>query len=231
MNMPSPVQKQIGPLRCVVVPGTPEGPVLVMCHGYGADASDLVSLAFQVDTPAGTTWIFPEGPLELQFGPGFVGRAWFPLVAEEIARLAALGKASSFSEVVPPGLSEARGMLAGLIRELERPAGLITLGGFSQGAMLAADLFLRSEEAFAGLLILSGTLICRADWEGAARARKGAEFFQSHGLSDPVLPYANAEALHALLSAAGLSGELLTFPGGHEIPFTVAQQLGRYLLR
>lgn len=229
--MISPVRKHIGPLECVVVPGEADGPVVILCHGYGADASDLASLAFHVASKPGTTWIFPEGPLELSFGPGFRGRAWFPLVAEEIARLAALGQKASFAEVVPPGLVEARAKLIGLIDALGKPHASITLGGFSQGSMLATDVYLRTADPFAGLVILSGTLICRAEWKEAAVARRGKEFFQSHGLRDPVLPYSNAEALNGILREAGLVGNMLSFPGGHEIPQNVVDKLGEYLLR
>ena len=49
----------------------------------------------------------------------------------------------------------------------------------------------------------------------------------AHGRSDPLLPYAAAEDLRALLSDAGLNAELVGFEGGHGIaPQVLAKMAG-----
>ncbi len=221
----------LGSLEALIVDGAPDGPCVVLCHGFGANAYDLAPLAENVKSRPGTTWVFPQAPLEFPIGPGMKGRAWFPLVAEELARLIASGQKVTFSEVIPPGLAPAREKLAALVSALGRPPEKVTLGGFSQGAMMATDLFLTANDPFAGLAILSGTLIAQSEWRAKAPARKGSQFLQSHGTFDPVLPFDNARRLESLLREGGLTGEFVTFSGGHEIPPGVLKKLGEYLTR
>lgn len=227
----NPRQTKLGSLDALVVDGTHGGPCVILCHGFGANAFDLLPLASNVKARPGTTWIFPQASLSFTIGPGMQGRAWFPLVAEELARLVAAGKNVTFADVVPPGLAPARGQLEELIRSLDRSADLITVGGFSQGSMVATDVFLSAPNAFAGLVILSGTLIAREEWARKAPARRGSQFLQSHGTMDPVLPFDNARRLETLLRESGMSGEFISFAGGHEIPQGVLKKLGQYLTR
>lgn len=226
----SPELTRIGDLEAVRVQGS-GGSCIVLCHGFGANAFDLAPLSAHVKARPGTTWIFPQAPIEFAIGPGMSGRAWFPLVAEELARLVAGGQKVTYSQVVPPGLAPAREKLESLINSLPFPRDQISIGGFSQGAMMATDLFLRSTELFAGLVILSGTLICEEEWKALAPAKSGFQFFQSHGMYDPVLPFENAKRLEGLLRDAGLSGEFVSFQGMHEIPEGVLKRMTNYLLR
>jgi len=48
---------------------------------------------------------------------------------------------------------------------------------------------------------------------------------QSHGREDPLLPFANAEALRDLLVEAGAKVDFLPFSGGHAIPFEAVDRL------
>jgi phospholipase/carboxylesterase len=84
--------------------------------------------------------------------------------------------------------------------------------------MLTTDLALRLEEAPAGLAILSGTLTDEPSWTRLAARRQGLRVVQSHGRQDPILPYANAEALRDVLKGAGCDVTFLPFAGGHTIP-------------
>ncbi|MBL8021453.1 MAG: esterase [Leptospirales bacterium] len=226
----NPELTRIAELEAVRVQGSGDT-CIVLCHGFGANAFDLAPLSAHVKARPNTTWIFPQAPLEFAIGPGMSGRAWFPLVAEELARLVASGQKVTYSQVVPPGLASAREKLEGLIEALPFPRERISIGGFSQGAMMATDLFLRSTELFAGLIILSGTLICENDWKTLAAAKAGFQFFQSHGMYDPVLPFENAKRLEGLLREAGLSGEFVSFQGAHEIPEGVLKRMANYLMR
>jgi phospholipase/carboxylesterase len=94
----------------------------------------------------------------------------------------------------------------------------LVLGGFSQGAMLACDLALRTERPLAGLAILSGTLIAKSEWAPLAPKRAGLRALVSHGQSDPILPFGQAERLRDFLSGAGLDVKWIPFRGQHEIP-------------
>ncbi len=105
------------------------------------------------------------------------------------------------------------------------------LGGFSQGAMLATDVALRLEEAPAGLIIWSGTLISEPEWRKRAPARRGLGVFQSHGRQDPLLPFLRAVALRDLLIEAGLEVDFLAFDGEHTIPLEALERTADFLVR
>ena len=103
------------------------------------------------------------------------------------------------------------------------------LGGFSQGAVVATEMALQAKKNIAGLMILSGTLINEKAWSSLCTSKKGLPFFQSHGKSDPLLPYKRAERLESILEKGGLVGSLNGFSGGHEIPPATLEQMRSFL--
>jgi phospholipase/carboxylesterase len=207
------------------------GPLVVLMHGYGAPGTDLVPLWRALSVPKDVRFVFPEAPLELGFG----GRAWWPIDMLRLQDRFTRDGAARLIDEVPAGIDEARAALLGLLDALERdfaaPASKTVLGGFSQGAMLATDTVLRSDRPFAGLTVLSGTLVSHAQWLPLMPARKGLPVLQSHGRADPVLPFAVAEQLRDELTGAGLQLEFIPFNGGHGIPGPVLEGLSRQILR
>ncbi|MBP6740768.1 MAG: esterase [Leptospiraceae bacterium] len=222
-------QRKIGNLNCYEVKGKEGGPVTVLMHGFGANAQDLLPLHQYIKAPSGTNWYFPDAPMEMDMGAGFQGRAWFPLMASAIDHVAKYGM--NFANLHPPGLDKANEEIMKMLEDLKTPMEKITLGGFSQGSMLATDVTLRLTENTNGLIILSGTLICQSEWSVLAKNKSKIQFFQSHGTEDPVLIYQNGKNLEALLRENGMSGEFVSFNGGHEIPDKVLKRLSQYLLR
>ena len=95
--------------------------------------------------------------------------------------------------------------------------------------MIAADVALRLPEPPAALCIWSGTLLCEAVWRAQAEARGTLRIFQSHGRTDPILPYAAAEWLRDLLTESGLEVEFLEFPGVHTIPAEAVERTAAIL--
>ena len=230
-------EEWIGGLRTWVRGGTDgkgggRGPLVLLLHGFGAPGDDLVSLFDVLNVPAGTRFVFPEGPLSLSFGP-MDARAWWLI---DMARMQAdrmAGRVRDLSQDIPKGLAPARETMLAFIKEVERQFGAdprrTVLGGFSQGAMLACDVMLRTTQPYAGLIQLSGTLLAAQEWIPLLHKRKDLLVFQSHGMQDDILPYVGAERLRDTLSHGGLSIEWHSFRGGHEIPTKVLQRLGPFI--
>lgn len=222
--------RKLGRLKCLEsVSDATNAPWVILFHGYGADAADLASLTDLIPTQTPLNYLFPQGPMEVPIGPGWTGCAWWNIDMAAIQRDISMGVERDTSDQTPEGLSQARSMALGMVEALGVPWDRIVLGGFSQGAMLAVDVALNAPAPPAGLAILSGSLINKSEWKNLAPGRKGLSFFQSHGRSDLVLPFKNAQRLETLLTQAGLSGKLEVFEGAHEIPATVIARLGSYL--
>jgi phospholipase/carboxylesterase len=208
----------LGPLRVHAAGGSDgrgggEGPAILLCHGYGAPGDDLVSLARVIDAGPGVRWFFPEAPRTV---PG-AGRAWWPL---DMARIQAM-------------------MMRGdprVIAALETERGVtrdrLILGGFSQGAMLTTEIAIHASRPFAGLAVLSGNLLSAERWiEAIKSSGPSIHAFVAHGRRDPVLPFAGAEALRAMLEKAGASVEWVAHGGQHEIPPPVVTGLAAFARR
>ncbi|MXX10038.1 MAG: hypothetical protein F4201_07695 [Nitrospira sp. SB0677_bin_15] len=212
--------------------GGGNGPLVILLHGFGAPGDDLVALWRMLRVPDDVRFMFPVAPLTLDQGL-FDGRAWWMLDMDLLARQTAQGRRRDI-DAVPDGLTAARERVLAMLDDFDRHEGLprdrTFIGGFSQGAMLACDTVLRSPRGFAGLIILSGSIIARPEWEAQWPARKGLPVFQSHGTDDPILPHDVAIQLKDSLLAHGLPVTWHEFRGGHEIPFPVLEQLGLFLV-
>src|SRR5215510_12315772 len=162
------------------------------------------------------------------------GRAWWEIDLDRISAARSPQAIRRLSQHTPEGLIPARRAILGLVEELARQGGgavsRMVLGGFSQGAMVTTDVALRLEEAPAGLLIFSGSLICEPEWRKRAPSRRGLEVFQSHGTQDPLLPFERAVALRDLLIEGGLDVDFLSFPGVHTIPAEALQRAADFLV-
>jgi len=229
-------RQRFGTLDCVVVDGdgaSADAPVCVFLHGFGAPGDDLVGLVPYLKVPRGTRWVFPAAPLELD---GLYGdaRAWWMIDLDRLQRELSRGAVDRAAEL-PEGLPAARAALIGALDEIRATLGVpddrVVLGGFSQGAMLSLDVALHTERAFAGLVLMSGTLIAEPEWAPRMPARKGLRVVQSHGTHDPLLPFAVAERLRDLLKGAGLDVTWVPFRGQHEIPPPVLAAAGEFIGR
>jgi phospholipase/carboxylesterase len=204
---------------------------VVLLHGFGAPATDLVGLTTALELP-GVEFVYPGG-LHALGGPFGSGRAWWPIDFEALDRAKHRRDVAGLERARPPGLDEARAALAEALTVLEQEHGMdprrLVLGGFSQGAMLACDFALRSELPLAGLVLLSGMPIALDEWRLLLPKRRGLPVFQSHSPDDVVLPFELAERLGGALSEAGLEHQFVAFRGGHGIPLPVTEGLRAFL--
>ncbi|MFP5519113.1 MAG: alpha/beta hydrolase [Bdellovibrionia bacterium] len=221
--------RQLGKIQCLEVLNDEDAPWIILFHGYGADASDLFSLHEYIQTQKEFNWLFPQGILEVPIGMGWTGRAWWNINMQAIEEAASRGETRDMSQEKPAGLEKAENLALEMIRQLKVPWEKIILGGFSQGAMLATQLYLKAPTHPAGLVILSGTLLNQEEWKGAVTQRQGQPFFMSHGTQDSILGIKQAQQLESLLTMGGLKGSLLSFRGGHEIPVPVLRGVSQYL--
>jgi phospholipase/carboxylesterase len=210
--------------------GGGDGPLVVLLHGFGAPGDDLAPFWRVIDAPPGTRWAFPAAPLALD---GTGGRAWWMIDIEQRIRAAERGDLDRLTHEVPEGLAHARERVVAVLDALEkelRPSHLV-LGGFSQGAILSCDVALRTRRRLAGITLLSGTLVAKDDWAALTSQRAGLPVFQSHGASDPLLPFPQAETLRNMLREGGADVTWVPFRGGHEIPAAVVDALGPWMRR
>jgi phospholipase/carboxylesterase len=209
------------------------GPLVVLLHGYGAPGDDLVPLQQVLDVPSEVRFAFPEASLSPPELAMYGGRAWWQIDVMALQRAAAAGRARDRMQETPVGLPEARqqvdAMLDALTSELEVPADQLILGGFSQGAMLALDVALHSSRPLAGLILLSTTFLNRDVWQPLMAARMSVPVLQTHGTQDPLLRFDIAVELRDVLQAAGSKVEWIEFRGGHELPRSVLEAVGRFI--
>ena len=213
---------------CSVGPpaGEPAEAAAVICHGFGAPGSDLVGVAGSLlsaePSLVGRVRLhFPEAPLDLgPYGlPG--GRAWWMLDQARL-NLPPAARVDALRNERPGDADALRERFDAAIESLLSSDGLpperLLVGGFSQGAMLATDYALRSERGLGGLVIWSGAMVAVDEWGPWAGRCPTRRVFQSHGTSDPILPFAAGEALRDTLTAAGHDVRFARFDGGHAIP-------------
>ena len=217
-------------------PRLQEETTAVLLHGFGASANDLIGLAPHLGIAR--HWLFPHAPAELVVYGMQYGRAWFPRDAATMERAVAGEFFTQRRALQPPGLTQsARELHAALTEQVPDLGGLI-LGGFSQGAMVTAEyLRLALVEGWPlprAALLFSGSLIAEAWWDRLETPDPRAAdcpIFQTHGRSDTVLPYEDAEALAGVLRRAGFDVTWLETAEGHTIPeraiSTAAQVLQR----
>jgi phospholipase/carboxylesterase len=178
----------------------------------------------QLDVPHGVSFAFPAAPVDLAelLGRQYAGaRAWW-MIDPATLDAATRGERPDRSHLVPEGLVEARAAVQGVLDELStlleaKPEQTI-LGGFSQGAMLSLDVALHRAKAPAGVILMSGTLIARDEWQPLLPKLHGVPVLQSHGRTDPLLGFGIAERLRDLLKGAGADVRWVEFAGGHTIP-------------
>ena len=229
--------ERLGNLSAIVCGGDDghgggRGPVLVLLHGFGAPADDLVDLADSIPIPSGMRLVFPGAPLELpQLGPS--ARAWWMVDLLELQIGFPGGHAARVFESEPSGLAAAREQIGMALDVLEQrypsPAGGTILGGFSQGAILAADVAFRTSRPLGGLVLLSGMPVALSRWKPGMLTRQSLPVFHAHGRQDPLLPFGAGERLRDALHEAGLVSRWHPFDGGHGVAPSVCEALGTFL--
>lgn len=215
--------RSCGPLKAIEFFENPDGKWIILFHGYGADASDLAGLKDHFTFQPQCNWLFPNAPHEVPIGPGWTGRAWWTICMSELT------PDLDWTNLRPPGMDQAVATVQKMMASMKFEWKNVIIGGFSQGAMLATEVFLKAPETPAGLLCLSGTLLSEKIWEEHAPKRKGSTVLISHGEMDQVLPSRGSQRLQKFFEKHEIKTQYVSFSGAHEIPLQVLRKMDTYI--
>jgi phospholipase/carboxylesterase len=190
-------------------PSAPARARLVLLHGWGADAGDLMPLGQSLAEAIAT-------PLELvalqapQLQTQGSGRQWYGLFPADWAAV--------------PAAVEALKERINNLSSGEIPVEATVLLGFSQGGAMAVA---------AGCdLPLAGLIACSAyphpNWQAPVIR---PPVLLLHGRNDDVVPYSAAVALNNDLSQGDQTCDVFSFDNGHAIPVSAQAEIKKALKR
>ncbi|WP_430686166.1 alpha/beta hydrolase [Leptolyngbya sp. AN02str] len=196
------------PLQALSIPpangASPHG-LLVILHGWGANAQDVAAVASYLTLPADQL-LFPNGPHPYPYMPS--GRVWYNFPPEY-----------QFDELPnveqQADLQQSRKLLMEWMLSLESTTGVpldrTVLAGFSQGGAMTMDV--GTQLPLAGLMVLSGYL------HGALSPMAGrrSPVLMVHGRQDMVVPVAAAHHAKQTLTDLGFAVDYHELDMGHEI--------------
>lgn len=172
---------------------------MVLLHGRGASAGDILTIADELEAPD-VAFLAPQA----------AGYTWYPnRFIEPVARN-------------EPWLSSALGLVGGLmarVAEAGIPAERTLVLGFSQGACLTLEYVARNPRRYGGVAGLSGALIENGDaprsYEGSLA---GTPVFLGCSDVDPHIPEGRVERSAALLRDLEADVTVRLYPGlGHTV--------------
>ncbi len=193
-------------------------PVVILMHGYGASMADLASLSPAI-SPAGYVFIYPNGPLEVQIGPGMMGYSWTPRG----------GSDSQHDAVRTDEMLE--DLFEDVIQGYDVAPGDMVLGGFSQGGMMTYRMGLPNPERFAGLIILSGKVSEPETVRPRLPKDRSQPIFVAHGTSDAMISVEDARESLEFLEGEAYAPEYHEYSMGHEITQELLDDLVPWLKR
>lgn len=200
---------------------------LVLLHGFASSPQEWLPFVATIRRPPATHLVFPEGPDVQADGRG---RGWWPL---DLASHRDGTGLPDLSRTRPAGLAAAAARVETLLEEITtrvggRP-GDVVLGGFSQGAMVSAEIAFRSDTPLKALILLAPTVIDEPSWRDGIPLRRGLPVFIAHGRQDEVLPFSASARLAETLRTAGLTVTWVPFDGAHDIPRPIVDALSEFL--
>jgi predicted esterase len=186
--------------------------VVILLHGRGASARDILSLSASLSDNEHLAWLAPQAE----------GGSWYP-----------------YSFLAPreenePKLSQALQTVQSLV-EVAESAGFgrerILIGGFSQGACLSTEFVATHPAKYAGVLAFTGGLIGPLGSDvSKVGLLHGTPALLASGDPDPHVPWSRVEETAAVFEEMGAEVLLRRYPGR---PHTIGPEeleLGRALV-
>lgn len=184
---------------------------IIWLHGLGADGEDFVPIAEEMNLPVAVRYIFPHAPqMPVTINGGFVMRAWYDIVAADIA-----------AQQDSAGISASQAAIEALIAQ-ETARGIATeniyLAGFSQGGAIALHTGLRYQSKLGGIIALSCYLpMAKTLAQEASPASRHTPIFMAHGRNDPIVPYTRGQASANVLIKQGYQLEWHEYAMQHSV--------------
>jgi predicted esterase len=158
--------------------------VMILMHGRGATAEDILSLSTHLAHP-GLAFLAPQAEGYTWYPNRFI----FPVEQNEPYLSAGLKK---IDEIVKQ------------VEKLGIPSEKIFIGGFSQGACLASEYVIRNPKRYAGLLVFSGGYIGPLNVKRESQGDlKSTPVFIGCSDVDPHIPLQRVHETTALLKTMG----------------------------
>jgi phospholipase/carboxylesterase len=183
---------------------------IIWLHGLGADGSDFVPVAYELNLPIGVRFIFPHAPImPVTINNDHKMRAWYDIYS-----------LSSHSKTDVQGIQKSVAEVKKLIeREVERGMETtdILLAGFSQGAAIALSCGITYNNSLGGIIALSGYLPLANEVLKNNKFNTHIPIFLAHGTEDPIVPYALGKATYLALKEAGLEIDWHSYAMGHSV--------------
>ena len=174
---------------------------VVLVHGRGASAADILSLAEEMDRPE-FAYLAPEA----------AGHAWYPY-----SFLAPIAQNQ-------PWLNSALGLLGEVVGRAVAagiPRHKVAMVGFSQGACLATEFVARNAARYGALIAFTGGLIGPPETSFSYPGDlSGTPCFFGAGDPDPHVPWERVKQSASVFSALGGVVTLRRYPG---LPHTINQ--------
>ncbi|UCG75567.1 MAG: dienelactone hydrolase family protein [Gemmatimonadota bacterium] len=180
-------------------PAAEAGAAVILVHGRGASARDILTLAPELNQP-GLCCLAPQA----------AGASWYPW-----SFLAPI-------ERNEPGFSSGLSVLGALMEELAAQgisAERLLLLGFSQGACLRLEFAARRARRFGGVVGFTGGLIGPPDTpRDYVGSFAGTPTFLGAGDPDPHVPWSRVQESAEVFRGMGAEVDLRRYPGmGHAI--------------
>ena len=218
MAAPEIIEVETGP--------APRATIIIM-HGLGADGTDFVPIAQELDlAPVGPVrFVFPHAPvMPVTINGGYRMRAWFDILGTEMQ-----GRQDE------AGLRQSMASIEELLAEERKrgtPASRIVLAGFSQGCAMALLTGLRHAERLAGIAGLSGYLPLAATTAAErSPANAATPIFLAHGSHDEMIVLPRAQSSRDTLRELGYDVAWHEYPMGHSVCMEEIADLNAWLLR
>ena len=200
----------------------------VLFHGFGADMGDLFPLSDYLNSGNIKDYYFPNGVIPATDMP--MGRAWFPIDVRALEEAMMKGSYRDFNKELPKEVNSlCEAVENSLVKDLKLQPENTIIGGFSQGSMLAMNLFLNSNNDYKAMVQLSGSFLDRKKWTEKLKQKKSTPIYISHGETDALLNPQDAKDLADVVKNAGHNLKTNYFQGGHEIPMPVLNDLKAFL--